>query len=134
MAVRFASVRVPAPSGEKGVKGLITGAALLLVTLVTPAFAQDAPPRAAPTVHIQSGQLPVLDATPGLDVERATAGYLAQVKGEARDRPTPMSMAAIGWACSIFSMALPSPASCWASAFRRNCATGPRSARIRAAA
>jgi STE24 endopeptidase len=68
------------------VKGLIAGAALLLATLVGPALAQDAPPRAAPTVRIETGQLPVLDTTPSLDVARATAGYLAQVHGEAREK------------------------------------------------
>ena len=50
------------------------------------AFAQDAPPRAAPTVRIESAQLPVLDTTPGLDVAAATAGYLGRVGGEARER------------------------------------------------
>src|SRR5262245_42724757 len=69
--------------GETGVKKLII--LLLLALLPAIAFANDAPPRAAPTVKIQSAQLPVLDTTPGLDAAAATAGYLSQVKGEARE-------------------------------------------------
>jgi STE24 endopeptidase len=60
--------------------------AVLLLLSPAGALAQDPPPRAAPTVQIESAALPVLDATPGLDVGRATAGYLAQIRGEAREK------------------------------------------------
>jgi STE24 endopeptidase len=68
------------------VKRLIIAAALLLTLLPAGAFAQDLPPRAAPTVQVESAPLPVLDTTPRLDVAAATAGYLARVSGEARER------------------------------------------------
>jgi STE24 endopeptidase len=53
-----------------------------------PAHAQQPQegPRAAPTVRIESGMLPVLDATPKLDVDAATSAYLARVSGAARER------------------------------------------------
>lgn len=54
----------------------------------SPALAQDrmlgAPPKAAPTAHVEVQPLPVLDATPKFDPARATEAYLAQVKGPAR--------------------------------------------------
>lgn len=70
--------------GENGVKRLIIAALLLLAFLPAGAMAQG--PRAAPTVKIESAQLPVLDTTPGLDVAAATAGYLTRVGGEAREK------------------------------------------------
>lgn len=44
------------------------------------------PPRAAPTVRVESGALPVLDTTPAFDAGRATHEYLARVGGAARAR------------------------------------------------
>lgn len=67
-------------------KRLIIAALLLVALLPAGAFAQEAPPRAAPTARIDSAQLPVLDTTPQLNVAAATAGYLSQVSGEARAR------------------------------------------------
>ena len=72
-------------------KRLTIAAALFLAllpvgTFAPMAFAQDAGPRAAPTVQVETGPLPVLDTTPGLDVVAATNGYLSRVSGEARAR------------------------------------------------
>jgi STE24 endopeptidase len=61
-----------------------------LILFAAPAVAQDQntglPPRAAPTAHIQVQQLPVVDATPKFDPQRATAAYLGRVSGAARAR------------------------------------------------
>ena len=61
-----------------------------LMFFAAPALAQEdlpaLPPRAAPTAHIQSDQLAVMDSTPNFDAARATAAYLARVSGEARAR------------------------------------------------
>ena len=61
-----------------------------LILFAAPAVAQDQntglPPRAAPTAHIQVQQLPVVDATPKFDPQRATAAYLGRVSGAARTR------------------------------------------------
>lgn len=59
---------------------------LLLFTITLPCAAQDAPPRPAPTAHIQVGALPVMDTTPHFDAEAATNAYLAKVTGPARAR------------------------------------------------
>ena len=62
----------------------------LLALFAIPALAQDQdqmqglPPRAAPTVHIQVGQLAMVDATPRFDAALATKAYLARVSGQAR--------------------------------------------------
>ena len=69
-------------------KKRMLGGIFLLLMLAGPAlkhtWAQDLPPRAAPTVKIENGALPVIDATPAFDAERATRDYLARVSGEAR--------------------------------------------------
>ncbi len=67
-------------------KRLILCAALLLAACATLSAQAQEGPRAAPTVRIESGQLPVLDTTPNLDVAAATKGYLARVTGAARER------------------------------------------------
>jgi STE24 endopeptidase len=68
---------------------------LLLLALGGAAFAQapagqtpgnQLPPRAAPTVRIESSALPAIDATPAFDRDAAVAGYLARVSGAARQR------------------------------------------------
>ena len=72
----------------------ITAAIMLLAALATGAFAQPAAsgtlpqlgPRAAPTTHIQTGSLPVMDTTPAFDAAQATDKYLARVSGAARAR------------------------------------------------
>ena len=57
-----------------------------------PAVAQDLPldqqlaAVAAPTQHVQVGQLPVMDTTPAFDAAQATETYLARVSGAARAR------------------------------------------------
>lgn len=66
--------------------------AFFLLLAATPAMAQpDAPavqlgPRAAPTKHVEVGQLPTMDTTPSFDAAQATARYLARVNGAARNR------------------------------------------------
>lgn len=66
-------------------KILATCAVLLLALWAgLPAHAQEGP-RAAPTVRIESGMLPILDATPKLDAGAATNAYLARVSGAARE-------------------------------------------------
>ncbi|HYS46854.1 MAG TPA: hypothetical protein VEM35_10460, partial [Rhizomicrobium sp.] len=69
----------------------IVGAALLLAVLAAPAAAQvpDLPqlgPRAAPTAHVQVGNLPTMDTTPAFDPAQATNKYLARISGAARAR------------------------------------------------
>lgn len=59
---------------------------LLLLAFALPSAAQDAPPRRAPTSHVQVGTLPVMDTTPSFDAEAATRAYLAKVNGPARAR------------------------------------------------
>ena len=65
---------------------------LLALSLLLPgaAGAQDQgpqlPPRAAPTTRVETGALPVIDATPAFDAARATSEYLARVIGAARAR------------------------------------------------
>jgi STE24 endopeptidase len=69
--------------------GLVTAFLLLLATA---AGAQDLPvdqqlpPVAAPTRHVDVGQLPVLDTTPQFDAAAATNTYLARVSGAAREK------------------------------------------------
>ena len=64
----------------------------LLILAAGPAMAQDLPidqqlpPIAAPTRHIASGELPVLDTTPQFDPVAATNAYLARVGGAAREK------------------------------------------------
>lgn len=66
--------------------------AVFLLLAVAPAMAQDAPldqqlpPRAAPTHHVEVGQLVSMDTTPAFDPASATARYLAHVSGAARAR------------------------------------------------
>ena len=66
--------------------------AIFLLFMVTPVMAQtdtpepQLPPRAAPTRHVEVGQLPNMDTTPAFDPHQATARYLAKVSGEARAR------------------------------------------------
>jgi STE24 endopeptidase len=43
-------------------------------------------PRAAPTAHVQVGNLPTMDTTPAFDTRKATEKYLARVNGSARTR------------------------------------------------
>src|ERR1700733_14164894 len=86
LAWRDSSVRVR--PGEKMISrtslGLVTAFLLLLATA---AGAQDLPvdqqlpPVAAPTRHVDVGQLPVLDTTPQFDAAAATNTYLARVSG-----------------------------------------------------
>ena len=72
----------------------ITAVLMLLAGLATGAAAQPTDPaalpqlgpHAAPTAHVQVGSLPVMDATPAFDADRATQKYLAQVNGAARAR------------------------------------------------
>ena len=63
---------------------------LTLIFFATPALAQEQvnglPPRAAPTAHVEVGSLPVVDATPKFDADRATTAYLGQINGAARAR------------------------------------------------
>src|SRR5215472_6043264 len=66
--------------------------AVLLLLSAVPAMAQtDTPevqlgPRAAPTKHVEVGQLPTMDTTPAFDPAQATQRYLARVSGAARSR------------------------------------------------
>jgi STE24 endopeptidase len=66
--------------------------AVFLLFAVAPAMAQtDTPevqlgPRAAPTRHVEVGQLPTMDTTPSFDAVQATERYLAKVSGAARIR------------------------------------------------
>jgi STE24 endopeptidase len=66
--------------------------AVFLLLSAVPAMAQtDTPevqlgPRAAPTRHVEVGQLPAMDTTPAFDALQATQRYLARVNGAARAR------------------------------------------------
>ena len=64
--------------------------AVFLLFAVAPAMAQtdapELPPHAAPTRHIEVGQLPAMDTTPSFDAAQATQRYLARVSGAARTR------------------------------------------------
>jgi STE24 endopeptidase len=66
--------------------------AVFLLFAMAPAMAQDAPldqqlpPRAAPTHHVEVGQLATMDTTPAFDAAQATQRYLAKVNGPARAR------------------------------------------------
>ncbi|HWY61137.1 MAG TPA: M48 family metallopeptidase [Rhizomicrobium sp.] len=70
--------------------GLVLAA--LLILLAPAAGAQDLPPdqqlppHAAPTQHVEVGQLPALDTTPQYDPDAATNAYLARVSGTAREK------------------------------------------------
>jgi STE24 endopeptidase len=65
---------------------------LFLLLAVRPAMAQsdtpvvDVGPRAAPTKHVEIGQLPTMNTIPAFDAALATERYLAQVNGAARVR------------------------------------------------
>jgi STE24 endopeptidase len=65
---------------------------IFLLLSAVPALAQtDTPevqlgPRAAPTRHVEVGQLPTMDTTPAFDALQATQRYLARVNGAARAR------------------------------------------------
>jgi STE24 endopeptidase len=63
--------------------------AMLLLVCALPVRAQDVlpgqvGPTAVPIRPVQMSSLPIIDATPKFDAERATAGYLARVSGAAR--------------------------------------------------
>src|SRR5215469_13138638 len=64
--------------------------ALFLLLASVPAVAQtdlpELPPRAAPTRHVEVGQLPTMDTTPAFDPAQAAQRYLARVSGVARAR------------------------------------------------
>jgi STE24 endopeptidase len=66
--------------------------AVFLLLAVMPAMAQDAPleaqlpPHAAPTRHVEVGQLATMDTTPSFDAAQAAERYLARVNGPARAR------------------------------------------------
>src|ERR1700761_4580702 len=66
--------------------------AVFLLFAMAPAAGQDAPldqqlpPRAAPTRHVEVGQLASMDTTPAFDAAQATQRYLARVNGGARAR------------------------------------------------
>jgi STE24 endopeptidase len=66
--------------------------AAFLLLLASAARAQDLPldqqlpPVAAPTRHVDVGQLPILDTTPQFDAATATNTYLARVSGAAREK------------------------------------------------
>ena len=63
-----------------------------LPALIQPAVAQDLPveqqlpPVAAPTRHVEVGQLPVLNTVPQFDAAQATESWLARVGGAAREK------------------------------------------------
>jgi STE24 endopeptidase len=65
---------------------------VFMLLAVAPAVAQDAPldqqlpPHAAPTRHVEVGQLTTMDTTPSFDAAKAAERYLAQVSGPARTR------------------------------------------------
>ena len=64
---------------------------MALMAMPTITKAQDAlpgqtGPRAAPTVHVQVGALPIMDTTPKFDAAAATKSYLAKVSGAAREK------------------------------------------------
>lgn len=70
------------------IRSLAAGLLLLLglmLPITVPAAAQDAPPRAAPTAHVETGSLAAIGA-PAYDAEAATDKYLARVGGAARAR------------------------------------------------
>jgi len=66
--------------------------AVFLLLAAAPAMAQpdtplpELPPHAAPTRHIEVGQLPTMDSKPAFDAAQATARYLAKINGPARAR------------------------------------------------
>jgi STE24 endopeptidase len=67
--------------------------AVFLLLAVTPALAQSdpmsepqLPPHAAPTRHVEVGQLPTMNTTPAFDPARASEKYLAEINGAARSR------------------------------------------------
>jgi STE24 endopeptidase len=63
---------------------------------------QQLPPVAAPTVKVESSQLPVLDTTPQFDPASATDVYLARVSGAARARSDAYTDGNYGWALADF--------------------------------
>jgi STE24 endopeptidase len=75
---------------------IIRAIAIFVLLSALPAMAQtDTPPtapevqlgpRAAPTKHVEVGQLPTMDTTPAFDPAQATQRYLAQVSSVARSR------------------------------------------------
>jgi STE24 endopeptidase len=64
---------------------ILAAGLLLLLGLMLPATAQEGPPRAAPTAHVESSALPAIGA-PAYDADAATDKYLSRVSGEARAR------------------------------------------------
>ena len=81
---------------------------LLLFLAAGPALAQDLPvdqqlpPIAAPTKHIASGDLPVLDTTPQFDPVAATNVYLGRVSGAAREKSDAYTNGGYFWAVIDF--------------------------------
>jgi len=66
---------------------LLAALAFALFTLSAPAAAQQAGPAAAPTTTIDRHELPPIGSAQGdFDPQKATAAYLAQVGGAARER------------------------------------------------
>ncbi|HEX3755610.1 MAG TPA: M48 family metallopeptidase [Rhizomicrobium sp.] len=83
-------MRLKMPAARAAWTSVCVLLAMLIVVCALPAGAQDAPvqrgPHAAPTTRVEVGALPVIDATPKFDPERATNAYLARVSGAARAR------------------------------------------------
>jgi STE24 endopeptidase len=81
---------------------------VLLIGVGGPGLAQDLPPSqqlppvAAPTVKVESSQLPVLDTTPQFDPVSATSSYLARVNGAARAKSDAYTNGNYGWALADF--------------------------------
>jgi STE24 endopeptidase len=76
--------------------------------MIGPLAAQDLPPSqqlppvAAPTVKVQTSDLPVLDTTPQFDAMSATNAYLAEVNGAARQKSDAYTNGGYGWALVNF--------------------------------
>ncbi len=81
---------------------------ILLIGLGGSGMAQDLPPSqqlppvAAPTVKVETNQLPVLDTTPQFDPLSATNAYLDRVGGAARARSDAYTNGNYGWALVDF--------------------------------
>jgi STE24 endopeptidase len=77
--------------------------AAFLILLAPGAGAQDLPPdqqlppHAAPTQHIEVGQLAALDTTPQYDAARATDIYLSRVSGAVRAKSDAYTDTGYGW-------------------------------------
>ena len=85
--------------------------AILFLAMLGAAQAQDAlpgqtGPRAAPTAHVEIHQLPLMDATPKFDVERATNAYLARISGAARKKSDAYFEGGYAWGLVDFLYAM----------------------------